>query len=64
MSISNFFIFNNQEQNNGALEAQDKMSLKNPKKSGDWNLQFIHIDGNWSHTVGNYTWCSGDGSWA
>ncbi|MFX0073861.1 MAG: nitrous oxide reductase family maturation protein NosD [Candidatus Hermodarchaeota archaeon] len=23
----------------------------------------IHIDGNWSYTASNYTWCTGDGSW-
>jgi len=64
LSINNYFIFKDQGENNGALEIQDEINLKNPKKSGDWNLQFIHIDGNWSHTVGNYTWCSGDGSWS
>lgn len=63
LSINNYFILNDQGENNGALEVQDEINFKNPKKSGDWNLQFIHIDGNWSHTVGNYTWCSGDGSW-
>jgi len=35
---------------------------KNPKKSGYWNLPFIHVDANWSYTAGNYSWCYGNGS--
>ena len=37
--------------------------ISSPKCSGYYELPFIHIDGNWSYTVGNYSWCSGDGSW-
>ena len=33
-------------------------------KSDYWlDLPSIHIDGNWSYTVGNYSWCSGSGVW-
>jgi len=63
LSIFNCITFNNLGENDVSLKVQDEINLKSPKKSGYWNLQFIHIDGNWSHTAGNYTWCSGDGSW-
>ncbi len=33
------------------------------KKSGYWNLPFIHVNNNWTYIAGNYSWCSGDGSW-
>jgi parallel beta-helix repeat protein len=39
-----------------------------PKESAGYNESFIHIDAsipnNWTWTVGNESWCYGDGSWA
>jgi len=45
-------------------EIQYESLISYPKRSGYFELPFIHIDGNWSDTAGNYTWCSGDGSWS
>ena len=33
------------------------VSVEKPKISDYWNLEYIRIDNNWSHTAGNYTWC-------
>ena len=56
LSVNYYNIFNVQDE---TTEKRDKSNLKCLKKAGYWNLPFIHIDGNWSYTVGNYTWCSG-----
>ncbi|NVM36077.1 MAG: right-handed parallel beta-helix repeat-containing protein [Candidatus Lokiarchaeota archaeon] len=63
LSINNYNIIDDQGNNGAINEIQDESNLKSPSKSGSYSESFIHIDGNWSHTVGNYTWCSGDGSW-
>ena len=44
-------------------KVQSENIINYPKMSGYWDLPFIYINGNWSYTAGNYTWCSGDGSW-
>ncbi len=33
-----------------------------PNISGHWELNFIHIDNNWSDTALNYDWCTGLGT--
>ncbi|MFX1274857.1 MAG: nitrous oxide reductase family maturation protein NosD [Promethearchaeota archaeon] len=35
----------------------------NVKIAISWNLDFIHVDGNWSATT-NFEWCNGNGSWS
>jgi len=44
-------------------EVQYENVTKYPKKSGYYELPFIHVDRNWSWTVALFEWCSGDGSW-
>ncbi|MEE9376708.1 MAG: NosD domain-containing protein [Candidatus Lokiarchaeia archaeon] len=63
LSVNSYNIVNEQGNNGAINEIQDESNLKSPSKSGSYSELFIHIDGNWSHTVGNYTWGSGDGSW-
>ncbi|MFX0021993.1 MAG: nitrous oxide reductase family maturation protein NosD [Candidatus Hermodarchaeota archaeon] len=44
-----------------------KTFIDNPQASGEYVVDFIHIDGanpgNWSATTG-YDWCSGNGTWS
>ncbi|MFX0042912.1 MAG: right-handed parallel beta-helix repeat-containing protein, partial [Candidatus Hodarchaeota archaeon] len=61
--ISNFNIFDYKGNYDGTIEDRKEPNLKHLKKSGYWILSFIHIDGNWSHTAEDYTWCNGNGSW-
>ncbi|MFX1499886.1 MAG: NosD domain-containing protein [Promethearchaeota archaeon] len=49
--------------NNIVSEFLNEVKFIQPKSSGYWTKNFIHVDGNWSYTAGNYSWCSGDGSW-
>ena len=60
--LNSFMIIDDQGENEGTTENRDEANFKRLKKSGYWSVNFIHIDGNWSYTVGNYSWCSGDGS--
>ena len=60
---SNYNFINDQGKNEGFKENRNGHNLKRLKESGYWSTNFIHVDGNWSHTVSNYSWCSGDGSW-
>ena len=62
-TINSFMIFNFQEGSIKKIENRDPSGLNPPRISGYWTTKFIHIDGNWSYTVGNYSWASGDGSW-
>jgi len=42
----------------------DDTNMDNIRKSDYWpDLTSIHIDANWTYTVGNYSWCSGSGTW-
>lgn len=63
LSINNYYIFNDQRENDETIKFRDESNLKRPKSSGYWTTNFIHIDGNWSETEATYDWCSGDGSW-
>ncbi len=53
--------------NNTNFSNKHKPNVVNLKVSGGYTESFIHIDGsipnNWSWTVGNESWCYGDGSW-
>ena len=62
-TINSFMIFNFQGGSINKIEDRDPSGLNPPRISGYWTTNFIHIDGNWSHTVGNYSWIRGDGSW-
>ncbi len=56
---------NDQENIDDSVEIRNEINLKSPK--GAYTESFIHIDGsiadNWSVTVSDNLWCSGDGSW-
>jgi parallel beta-helix repeat protein len=68
-----FIIFINIDGNinkNSELLIGDNLETENiinrefsPKMSGVMNYR-IHIDGNWSFTAGNYSWCTGTGTWS
>jgi len=60
-SISTIIL--NHSINMELIEIRDIDNLENPKISGYWTLNFIHIDGNWSDTADTYIWCNGNGSW-
>ncbi len=60
IAVSNISISVYLISNDGTIET----NLKNPKSSGYWTMNFIHIDDNWSATATTYDWCSGDGSWS
>ncbi|MFX0060420.1 MAG: NosD domain-containing protein, partial [Candidatus Heimdallarchaeota archaeon] len=63
LTISNLNLVDNSFNNDGTAENQDESHSRNPKISGYWTTNFIHVDGNWSDTATVYDWCSGDGSW-
>ncbi|MFW9948435.1 MAG: right-handed parallel beta-helix repeat-containing protein [Candidatus Odinarchaeota archaeon] len=64
LSIYSKWAYINIQLNNKFIdEFQNESILINPKLSGYWELNFIHIDENWSSTAGTYQWCNGDGSW-
>ncbi|KKN38408.1 hypothetical protein LCGC14_0753850 [marine sediment metagenome] len=58
-TAKNFMLINHQGETERTIE-----NLNPPKISGYWVTNFIHIDGNWSQAVGNYSWVNGDGSWS
>ncbi len=62
-TISNFNIINDHGENDRTTEIRDERNFKSLKSSGYWNLDFIHVDYNWTFTSIDYDWCSGDGSW-
>ncbi|MFX1385474.1 MAG: nitrous oxide reductase family maturation protein NosD [Promethearchaeota archaeon] len=49
--------------NNIASEFLNEDKFVQPKSSGYWTTNFIHVDENWSKTVTDYNWCSGNGTW-
>ena len=62
-TINSFMIFNFQGGSITKIENRDPTELNPLRISSYWTTNFIHIDGNWSYSVGNYSWVSGDGSW-
>ena len=66
-TISNNNISDDQTNDGNDINIQDNTEIKSPKKSAIYPESFIHIDGsipdNWSDTVTDNLWCSGDGSW-
>ncbi|MFX1377181.1 MAG: nitrous oxide reductase family maturation protein NosD [Promethearchaeota archaeon] len=64
LSIIHNFCFLNSKCIFNKNEEYISSNSKNLKQSSFLILSRIHIDGNWSYTAGNYTWCTGDGSWS
>ena len=63
-TIVNYNMFNINLENDVSIEFENEIDFKSLKRSSYWNLNFIHIDNNWSATADSYDWCSGDGSWS
>ena len=46
------------------MDDNEYINLKSPKNSGFWNVNFIHINGNWTTARTNLNWVQGgNGSW-